>query len=506
MPRIGIIALIQESNTFLSRPTTIADFQRDVLATGQEIQSRFEDSPHEIGGFFAGFANHPVEIVPIFAARAYPFGTILANDFEQLLQILFDALREAGPLDGLLVAPHGATVSEKYPDADGYWLSRVREMVGPHLPIIGTLDPHANLTPLMVASVNAFTAYRTNPHIDQKQRGQEAAELMLRTLRGEIRPTQAACYPPMIINIERQCTDEPPLSELVSRFAEIRQSPKVLSSSLMLGFPYADVAEIGSATLVVTDNDSELAQNLADQLGQELWSRRRELAGRFVSIRDAVVQVGSSPQPVCLLDMGDNVGGGSPADGTLLAWELHRQQVSPSFVCLYDPASVQQAEQIGVGQRQSMSLGGKCDHLHGQTLEVDVTVRSLHDGIFHESEARHGGFTTFDQGRTAIVETDTGLTIMLTSRRSLPFSIRQLTTFGLEPAHFRAIVAKGVNAPLAAYRPVCPTIFRVNTPGVTTADMQQLTFHHRRKPMFPFEPDTEWKCGRGCERSERVQK
>jgi microcystin degradation protein MlrC len=492
MPRIGILALIQESNTFLSRKTTFEDFQNDLLISGDEIRARFENAPHEVGGFLEGLKAAGAEIVPIFAARAHPFGTILKDDFARLTNLLLDALKNAGALDGLLVAPHGATVSEEFPDADGYWLSRVRQIVGPRLPIVGTLDPHVNLSPLMVQSVDAFTAYRTNPHVDQKERGLEAAELVLRTVRGEIRPVQAACFPPMIIGIERQCTDEPPLCDLVAKAAEVRRQANVLSSSLMLGFPYADVAEIGSAALVVTDDDRALAQELADGLGREIWRLRQELAGNFVSIPDAVARVNASPQPVCLLDMGDNVGGGSPADGTLLAWELHRQGVAPAFVCLYDPEAVQQAERAGPGARLKMTIGGKTDRLHGEPFVAEVAVRSLHDGVFQESETRHGGFTKFDQGRTAIVHTDGGLTIMITSRRALPFSLKQLTAFGLEPKSFQALVAKGVNAPLAAYRPVCPTMIRVNTPGVTTADVTQLAFEHRRRPMFPFEPETRW--------------
>jgi microcystin degradation protein MlrC len=405
---------------------------------------------------------------------------------------LLDALKQAGPLDGLLVAPHGATVSEAAPDADGYWLSEVRKVVGPDVPIIGTLDPHVNLSPLMVASVNAFTAYRTNPHIDQKQRGLEAADLMLRTLKGEIKPTQAACFPPMAINIERQCTDEPPLKELVAKIAAVREQPKVLSSSLALGFPYADVPEVGSAVLVVTDNDPALARRLADELGNEMWKLRHELAGNLISISDAVAMVPKSAQPVCLLDMGDNVGGGGPADGTLIAHELVKQSVLPAFVCLCDPAAVEQAQAAGPGKRMKFSIGGKTDNLHGEPLTADVTILTVADGVYHESEVRHGGFTKFDQGRTAIVTTDGGLTIMITTRRALPFSLSQLTTFGLDPKKFKALIAKGVNAPLAAYKPVCPTIIRVNTPGVTTADMNFLTFHSRRRPMFPFEREMAW--------------
>ena len=490
--RVGIVALLQESNTFLARKTTWADFEHDVLVEGELLRERFAAAPHEIGGFFAGLESAQIEAVPIFAARAYPYGTILADDFLRLVERLVDSIRRAGPLDGLLVAPHGATVSEVAADADGYWLHQVRQLVGPELPIVGTLDPHANLSPWMVQSVNAFTAYRTNPHVDQRQRGLEAAELMARTLHGEIRPTQAACFPPMAINIVRQCTEEAPLTTLLAEVAAVRERQGVLSSSLLLGFPYADVPEVGSATLVVTDRDVPLAAQLANELGQRLWTMRHELDGNLISITDAVARVGSAPQPVCLLDSGDNVGGGSPADGTLLAHELRARQVLPAFVCLYDPEAVQRAEAVGVGKTVELALGGKTDALHGPPLVDQFTVLQIGDGVYQEDAVRHGGFTQFDQGRTALAVTAAGLTVMVTSRRALPFSLRQLTAFGVDPKRFRAIIVKGVNAPLAAYRSVCPTIIRVNTPGVTTADMPTLPFHNRRKPMFPFERSMQW--------------
>ena len=135
----------------------------------------------------------------------------------------------------------------------------------------------------------------------------------------------------------------------------------------------------------------------------------------------------------------------------------------------------------------TLSVGGKTDQLHGAPIEVAVTVRSLHEGQFRESQPRHGGITEFDQGRTALCETDSGLTLMLTSLRMVPFSLQQLISCGLDPRQFRILVAKGVNAPIAAYREVCDRFIRVNTPGSTCADMTQLEFVHRRRPMFPFE-------------------
>ena len=198
---------------------------------------------------------------------------------------------------------------------------------------------------------------------------------MLRTLRGEVRPTQAASFPPMTINIERQCTEEAPLSDLIRRFDEVRLQPKVLSNSLMLGFPYADVMEMGSAAIVVTDNDLALARKLAGQLGRKCGGCA--VTGRTSDfIPDAVLQIAKLPQPVCLLDMGDNVGGGSPADGTLLAWELHRQRVSPAFVCLNDPAAVQQQNKpASATESPCRSAASRTDCTAGR-LRATVTVRA----------------------------------------------------------------------------------------------------------------------------------
>ncbi len=489
MPRIGIIAWIQESNTFLPEPTTLAHFEQDVLLTGAAMRDHFIDAQHEVGGMLRMLAKTDVETVPIFAARAIPFGAMTTDTHATLRSRLLDALRAAGPLDGVLVAPHGATVSEAVPDVDGNWLQAVRNIVGPAVPIIGTLDPHGNLSPAMVAATDALFAYRTNPHIDQAARGTEAAELMLATLAGRVRPVQAAVFPPMAMNIERQCTSEEPLAG-ICRYADgVRERSGILGVSLFMGFPYADVAEMGSAALVIADGDHTLAQSTADELGRRLWEHREGLAGTFLSVAEAVTQAASVPSPACLLDMGDNVGGGSPADATWLLHELARQHVTPSLVILFDPDSVAKAEAAGIGQRVTLAVGGRSGDLHGPPFSADFAVQFLGDGQFSEPEARHGGFTHFDQGRTAIVRTDDGLTVMLTSRRVPPFSLRQLTSFGLDPSTFRVLVAKGVNAPLAAYAPVCRTILRVNTPGVTTADMTTLPYHHRRQPMYPFERD-----------------
>jgi microcystin degradation protein MlrC len=244
---------------------------------------------------------------------------------------------------------------------------------------------------------------------------------------------------------------------------------------------------MGSATLVVADGDQTLAQRLADELADWLWTHRSDFVARLISIDEAIERAYSVPGPVCLLDMGDNVGGGSPADSTFLARALDRRGEGRALVCLFDPASVQAAQAAGPGARVRLAAGGHTDERHGEPLESDFTVVSLHDGKFRETQARHGGFTDCDQGPTAVVRTDRGLTAILTSLRMPPFSLGQITSCGLDPAQFQVLVAKGVIAPVAAYAPICRELIRVNTPGVTTADMAALPYAHRRRPLFPFE-------------------
>lgn len=489
--RIGIVALLHESNTFISQNTTLAHFQQDTLLSGDAIRERFAEAPHEVGGFFAGLdAADDVEVVPIFAARAIPFGPIDAETFETLIATMVQQCQAAGPLDGILAAPHGATVAQGRPDADGYMLAQLRELLGPDRPLIATIDAHANVSPQMVDATDALVAYRTNPHLDQRQRGIEAAQLMIQTLTDGRRLRQSAAFPAVAINIQNQNTSALPLKPRWDAADALRALPEVASLSLVLGFPYSDVAEMGCSAILVSYDDvpASRRQELLDKLELLLTEDRQIFEPDFISPAEAVRRAGEQPGLTCLLDMGDNAGGGSPADSTILAHELHRQQIGPSLVCLYDPQAVAVVTSAKFQNGDEVEIGGKTDSLHGQPLRVRVELLATADGKFRESEARHGGFSDFDQGATAIVRTvDSHLTLMLTSNRVPPFSLSQLTTFGIEPRDYRAIVAKGVIAPMAAYQPVTDRFVHVNTPGSTCADMLQMEYRHRRKPMFPFE-------------------
>ncbi len=488
--RIGVASIALEANTFNPAPTTLRDFHACLYCVGEELW-QLRDAHHELGGFLTGLTEQGAEVVPLLAAGAAPGGTVTAETFAELRRHLREQIAAAGPFDGLLLAPHGAMVAENIPDADGFWLEEVREQVGTQIPIIATIDPHGNLSPRMVAATDAIIAYKTNPHIDQRERGLEAARLITRAVRGEIRPTQAACFPPIAIEIERQYSNEAAYAELLRRARQVQTMDSVLSTSVVLGFPYADVPEMGSATLVITDNNRNLAQSLANQLGSEIWQRRAELKSDLVSVESAVSQAQSESGTTCLLDMGDNVGGGSPGDSTILLEEIRRQNAGPALAVIIDADVAAQASSAGLGSTLTLSIGGKLPATTGSPIQGLFTVKSISDGQFTESQPRHGGQQEFKQGLSAVL-TDGNLTIVVISERCPPFSLGQVTHLGVDPTAFRLIVAKGVHAPVAAYSPVCQRFIRVSTPGVTAADMAKFSYHQRRQPLFPLEQNIEW--------------
>ena len=485
--RIGIIGIYHESNTFIDQLTTQTHFERGHLFFGKDIIREYEDAHHEIGGMIKILREHPVEIIPLMYAEATPGGIISKETGEHLVKTMREVLDHVGVFDGLMVVPHGAAVSEDEDDFDGYWLSELRSLY-PHIPIVGTLDPHANVSERMVAVTDALIAYKTNPHVDQRSRGSDAAALLLRILNREVRPLQKLLASKVVISIEQQYTGSEPCLGLYQKAELLERKHAGVSISILLGFPYADVLDMGTSFLVITNEDEPLANVVLQSLEDFMIKNHRRFSGAKTSISQALEQMVSLPKPVLLLDMGDNVGGGSPGDSTFLLDALEKTPNCKSFICIKDPQAVKTLSALEPGDRTTLTIGGKSDNMHGFPFSAEVQLRSIVNGTFKETEPRHGGQVHFDMGKSAIVQTANSTTIMLTTLRIVPFSLQQLLQFGIQPESFDAIVAKGVQAPIAAYAPVCPSLIRVNTKGVTTADMKQLQYQKRRRPLFPFEP------------------
>lgn len=486
MPRVGLLGFLHESNTFLPVATTYEHFASTMLTRGEAVRARWQGAHHELSGLLAGCDEAGLTVVPGMATYAVPSGTITAEAFEQLASELLASIEV--PLDGLLVALHGATASAAFPDADGEILRRIRRMVGPKVPVIVTLDLHANVSAQMAQFSDAMVAYRSNPHLDQFARGREAALLMARTLSGEIRPVQALETPPMLIHISKQHTAVEPARGLYADLATVLTWPGILSASVAMGFYYADVPEMGMAFLAVADGDEALARQAAKWMAERAWERRAELVGELPTPAAAVEYARQSSQrPVVLMDVGDNVGAGSPGDSTLLFAEVIRQGARNAMVILYDPESVEACVAAGVRQSVNLLVGAKTDLLHGAPVPITGQVRTLHDGVFVETQVRHGGWDGGDQGVTAVVETAEGHTVVLTSRRMAPMSLEQVISLGIHPERKDLLIVKGVVAPRAAYEPIAGEILLVDTAGVTSDNPASFVYRNRRRPLYPLE-------------------
>jgi microcystin degradation protein MlrC len=488
---VAIGGILHESNSFSNLATDRAAFERGALKLGEDILSRWGKSHHEVGGFIAGARQFGFEIYPALVAEATPAGPVTEAALDSLTRDLIARLKAASQkLDGMLLALHGAMVTATYPHADAEIVRRIREAMGPDFPIVVTHDFHANIAPDIVRHSTALLTYQTCPHVDQRQRGIKAAEVMHRILNGKARPTQAVAKPEMLLNIRFHNTNLPPLSPIVEETRKLEQNPKVLAASFSGGYQYADVPQMGPSVVVVTDNDPELARREADRIAGMLWSARERMR---LELPDAAAAVGramaSVKPPVVLVEMGDNIGGGSAGDSTFILVELLRQKAFGWVVVIADPEAVQMAHRAGVGGPFRAKVGGKRDKLHGEPVEIGGHVKLLYDGRFVETEVRHGGQRYHEQGVSALIElpggTDTAANlVLLTTLREPPFSLQQLISAGIQPQRQKILVVKAAVAFRAAYEPIAGEIIEVDTGGVTAVNPARFTFRRVRRPLW----------------------
>ena len=485
--RIAVGGFMHESNTFAPLPADLRRFREGSLTYGSALVPVWAEAHHEVGGFIAGAEQFGYDLAPIAMAWATPAGPVTDEFFDHMTDALVTGIRLAGP-DGVLLALHGAMVTPAHPDADAEVLRRVRAAVGADLPVAVSLDFHGNVAPQMAETATALVGYQTYPHVDQRERGLLAAELLTRAIRGEVRPVCHVAKPPMILNLLGQDTARGPMRGLMAKARTVEGRPGILSVSLMAGFPYADVPEMGPSVIVVADGDRKRAMAAADELAAAMWDVRDDLYVPCPEPAEAVRRAGVATRtPALLIDLGDNVGGGSAGDGTVLLAELMRQKACGFVAVLYAPEAVTAAKAVGIGGVLDCAVGGAVDRMHGDPVVVRGTVKSLHDGKWVEPEARHGGRRQNDQGDTAVLDLGGGSVLVLNSLRTPPFSLGQLTSLGIDPSRARSIVVKAAVAYKAAYAPVAGEIIEVDTPGLTAINPARFTYRHRRRPMFPLD-------------------
>lgn len=490
--RLAALGFNHESNTYAPVPATLDRWIQAGLLEGDDVVDQYADSEATMGGYLElGRDDADVEVVPLFFSRLTPMGTISAEAFETITGRMLELLEAHGPWDGVLLAQHGAAVSEEHRDADGETVRRVRELVGPDVPIGVSFDMHANISQLTVEQATVVNSYITNPHLDPRPRAREVANIIAATVRGEVTPVSTLVTPPVAVDILRQGTSDSPMKELVAMAREEMKRPGVLSVSVVEGFPWSDTEEMGMTFLAVTDGDKDLADEIAQKLARAAWDVRDQLIGDAWAIDDALRHAAEAEKhPVVMMDVGDNVGGGSPGDSTHILEAAQRLGVGGLFHMLCDPESVQACIAAGVGAEVSLDVGAKTDSLHGSPVSIRGVVRVLSDGKWEDTGDTHGGFRFYDAGLSALVETEDDHKILLISNPMGNTSRQQLASVGIDPLTQPIIVAKGVHSPRGTFEPIAGELMWVNTPGCTSADLSTLQYKHRRTPMFPWEKDT----------------
>lgn len=488
-PRIAVASFTHETNTFNPARTTLADFGWPATSKSA-LPSDWDKSDTVAGGYAEGARLYGLDLVPIIDVGATPKGIVTDEAFETLTNELMRRLKAEPKLDGVLLDLHGAMVVESYLSGDAEIVRRVRAAMGKDFPIVVTHDFHANVTPEIIRDSNALITFKENPHIDTRECGLHAARIMSEIVSGKVKPVQAIVKPPMVYNIVFQYTKRPPLLPVVEESRKLEENPKILAASVSGGYQYADVPQMGPSVIVVTDNDRALAHREAQRLSDMLWATRSQLRFNLPDATTAVKQAMASDKfPVVLVDMGDNIGGGSAGDGTFMLTELLRQRAQGWVIVIADPQAVQTAVRGGVGQSFDEMVGGKTDKLHGDPVHLRGKVRSLHDGQYIEPEVRHGGGHYKNQGLTAVIAAD-GSTpdlpnlLVLTTLREPPYSLQQLISCGIDPRRQKILVVKAAIAYRAAYEPIAGRIIEVDTPGVTAVNASRFTYLHVRRPLF----------------------
>jgi microcystin degradation protein MlrC len=298
---------------------------------------------------------------------------------------------------------------------------------------------------------------------------------------------QAIEKPPLLYNILYHNTKREPMLPLVEEARRLeRENPKILAVSVPVGYQYADVPQMGPSVVVVTDGDMELARKEAKRLAALMWEHRHVMKLDLPDAREAVRRaIAADKTPVVLVEMGDNIGGGSAGDSTFLLRELVDQKARGYVSAIYDPEAVQAAVRIGIGGNFDLDVGGKTDALHGDPVRIRGRVKMLYDGEYVETAARHGGRRYLDQGLTAVIHAegstaDLPNVVLLNSKRHTPFSLGQLTSAGVQPERQKILVVKAAVAFRAAYEPIAGTIIEVDTAGLTAVNPKRFTYKRAR--------------------------
>jgi microcystin degradation protein MlrC len=483
--RLAAAAIWHETLSFAHTRTELDSFKAFQLTEGASVADLNRKVANEMGGFLAAAAELGADLETLIFAGALPSPTVSAEAYSHIRERLLTRLQAALPVDGILLALHGAMVAEGVDDVEADLVGCVRAIAGRGVPIVCTLDLHANVSEELFRVTGALIAYDTYPHVDIYERGVEAVHVIRRLVRGE-EVASAFRKLPLLTAPQSQSTSDEPLRSVMGRVHEWERDPRVLSISLCPGYPYSDVARLGFAIAVYTRGDQLLAESIADDIAATIWARRGEFAVSNLSAREAVQDATASPEtPVILVDAADNIGGGTPGDGTVLLAELLRQDAQEAVVTIADAEAVRACLDAGVGAPVRLRVGGKYDQHHGDPVDVEGYVRLLSDGVYHHTGSYMTGLRV-EMGRTAVVRAR-GVEIVVMENKALPFDAQQLLSLGIQPERQRIIVVKSAIAWKTAYGAIARRVITVDTPGLCTSSLSTIPYARRPQPIFPLD-------------------
>jgi microcystin degradation protein MlrC len=493
--RVAIAEFKQETNTFVPRPTTLADFEAWHLWYGEDVVEGLRGTNSEIDGFLTVLEGAGIEPVPIMATFAMSGGKVTDETYTRLLDELLAGIKAAMPLDGVLLALHGAMVTESDDSPDGTTLGRVRELVGPRMPLVASFDLHANLTRKMAEHADALVGFKTSPHIDQRDTGERAARIMVKILHDGVRPAVAFVKVPMVVPASTHMHHLPGPFKRLQDATKAAETGKVLAANAATVQPWLDIDEMGFATVVVTDDDPELAKQVACDLANQAWEEREAfMAIDLVPPAEAIRMALAEPEgPVVLSDCADGTGAGSPGDATaVIAALLEANPPKPAYVFVRDEQAAAAAIDAGVGAEVTLDIGGRLDSLFNKPVRVTGSVEFAGPASFRFGG---GGYTGVEQemGPSAVIRAG-NVFILIVSTSVMTVDPELYRAVGLEPALAQIAVVKSHIQFRAGYEGLAKKIILLDSPGMSSDHLEGLPWRKVPRPIFPLDEDVSFLC------------
>ncbi|MFP4199791.1 MAG: M81 family metallopeptidase [Clostridia bacterium] len=485
MPKIAIGGFIHETHTFLEKTTGIEDFENRGVYWGEDVIEANKEVHGYIKGFIDVLKGAGAEMVGTLAAAAGVHGYVTDEAFELYTAGIVAGVREAMPLDGVLLSLHGAMVAASYTRAEAEVVRRVRAVVGDDVPIMVTLDLHANEDHALTDVADAVFICKEYPHTDTPETGEAAARCMLKTLAGEFQPAMAIHKPGIISPSIFQWTGAPPMSDFRQRAREWEEKhPAIYYTSIAPGFGYADVPDVGATVIVVTDGDKALAEEAARDISAYMWRRREELAKKpILKTEDAVDRalqlVAGSETPVVMADGADRTG-----DNTkLLAEFLRKGGKNIALSSMHDPQAARDCIDAGVGAHVKVRCGG-WGQASGEPLTLEGTVTNVSDGKYVLTGPMGTGGTV-NCGPSATLDIGEGNRVVLTSLNHQVRDAEGFLAFGIDPMEMDILIVRSRIHFRAYFEKVAGAIIEVDAPGMGPADLTVLTYHNVPADIYP---------------------